>query len=238
MKNVTLIIIGSLALLTTPAVAQSSLSITPRAGLNFAAITNVKTGSAKPGLNYGASLDYMFTPRAGIDISALYSMQGVTVAATSNDVNNPGHDYILLPITFKLFFNERDGRPDGFNIFAGGQADILAVTDKVGYTTGYEGKLMPEVITKPFGFSIVAGAGLLLESGLMLSANLNWGLTNIVKDNFKGYVQIDQYHQPITVDLQRDKSYSNLAVQINFGYCFSLTKPRPVQTVDVTFELE
>jgi hypothetical protein len=218
MKISTLIIVG-LALLVLPVSAQGDFSLTPRAGLNMAAITPTG-GSIKPGLNFGASSDYMFNSKWGMEFGVFYSMQGVAFRPDDQKSLNTSHDYLVFPILGKLYLNDLYGETQGLNVFAGGQLELKALVDKVGYTTGYEGQLMPDDINKVLGISAVAGVGYLLPTGLMFSANLNFGLTNITNDKFQAHTT----GSTKTVEVTRDKAYRNIVFQLNFGYRFSLPK--------------
>lgn len=225
-------------ILALPVKAQSGISITPRAGLNMATISPTKTSIIKPGINFGATMEWLFTSKVGLELGALYSMQGVNFqpsTATHEYQINPSHDYILVPLLFKMYINNKAGVTEGFNIFAGGQLDLKAVVDKVGYTDGYEGQLLPNDINRPYSFSAVGGIGYLLSSGLCISANLNWGITNIANSKFLVYTDKPPATKEVSIGAT---TYRNIIFQLNFGYRFSLSKGKAKQQdVEAIFEL-
>jgi hypothetical protein len=256
MKKVTQTIIG-LFLVAAQLSAQGSLSILPRAGLNMAGISGVNGSVVKPGINFGASMEYMIVPKFGFELGLIYSMQGVNfnpdilfpitdkmTAAEVNrqkgerlSVNNTGHDYLNIPILAKLYFDEYYGDPVGFHLLAGGQIDFKAVVDKVGYTKGLEGKLTPGDMNSSTGFSIVFGGGYLTSSGLSLSANINWGVTNAAK--FSYLLEDISYKKDEGgrfVQIAPDKIYRNVVFQLNFAYRFSLTPTKEPLPVEVIYE--
>ncbi|MDR2495989.1 MAG: PorT family protein [Tannerellaceae bacterium] len=212
-KTILLIMLTALPLLS--ASAQGEFALTPRAGLNLATITSTKGSSIKPGLNFGVVADYMFTSQWGVESGLMYSMQGATFSGLS-----PSIDYLNIPLLAKFYLTDYYTESMGFYVVAGPQFGLVGIMDKVGYTTGYEGKLMPDAITKGFDYAAVVGVGYELESGLALSAHINWGLANIAKDSFKAYTTTGQSTTEQVI--KRDKSYSNFVFQLNFGYRFTL----------------
>lgn len=259
MKKVTHLIIG-LSLVTAPINAQTGLSILPRAGLNMASISPVTASIVKPGINFGASMEYMFTPRIGMELGLIYSMQGVNFAPNKlypitsgmdgaeisvqeelqKGVNNTSHDYLNIPVLAKIYFGKNYGTTKGFHLIAGGQVDIKALVDKVGYTNGYEGELLPGDTNSPLGFSLVLGAGYLLDSGLSFSTGVNWGMTNAAQFQYArgedgAYIRGDGGKH---VQENVNKVYRNIVFQLNFAYRFSLSKNKTQQQgVDATIEL-
>jgi hypothetical protein len=203
-----LILIVLLMAFALPADAQLPVSLTPRAGLNLATITPTG-GSIRTGLNFGVSGEYAFTTRLATELGLYYSMQGTRFRSASL---SPDHSYILVPLLAKYYLGNELFESSGLNFFAGPQLDIKALVNKVGYTKGNEGALLPLDMTKLVGMSVVAGVGFLFITGFMISGNVNIGLTNKANDYFPiedGYIH-------------RDKSYKNLVVQLNFGYRFKI----------------
>ncbi|MDR1937533.1 MAG: PorT family protein [Tannerellaceae bacterium] len=191
-----------------PADAQSFF-LTPRAGINLATITQTD-GRFKSGLNFGASGEYVLTPNLSTEVGLYYSMQGVEFP--SKDVS-PEHNYLNVPLLVKYYVKK--GTSEGGNrliFFAGPQLDIKALVNKVSYAHEYAGYLLSHDMSKPFGISAVIGAGYLFDVGLMLSANVNLGLTGIAKEKFENYGTF----------LTSNRTYKNLAIQFNFGYRFSV----------------
>ena len=211
-KAILLIMLTTLPLLTASA---QGIALTPRAGLNLAAISPTKGGSIKPGLNFGMTADYMFTSQWGAETGLIYSMQGTTFSRLA-----PSLDYLNIPITVKFYLMDYYIESRGLYLTAGAQIGFIAVMDKVGYVSEYEGILMPDAITKEFDAAAVLGFGYELESGLALSANLNFGLVNIARDNIRAYTSTSESATEQTI--KRDKAYSNIVFQLNFGYRFAL----------------
>jgi hypothetical protein len=219
MKTITLIVL-SLGIWIVPLSAQKTFFLTPRAGMNLATITSTTGSSLRPGINYGISGDYMFTTHWAAEIGFNYSMQGTSFRSASL---SPEHDYILIPLLAKYYVTGGLNGV-GWNVFAGPQIDIKAMVNKVGYTTGYEGALLPFDMNKALGMSAVIGGGYLFKTGFMLSANMNLGLTNKANSHTKDYLPPVK-ENPLIVDT--NKSYKNFALQFNFGYRFSLCRPKP-----------
>ncbi|MDR2534307.1 MAG: PorT family protein [Tannerellaceae bacterium] len=205
-------------LITLPFISASSqegIALTPRAGLNLATISSTRQGSLKPGLNFGISANLMLTSQWGIETGLIYSMQGKNFNQLS-----PSLDYINIPLMAKFYLTDYYTESRGLYLVAGPQIGFIAVMDKVGYIKGYEGMLMPDAITKEFDAAAIIGIGYELESGLTLSANLNFGIVNIAKDEIKAYTS---YAQATTEEIvKRDRAYSNTVFQLNFGYRFKL----------------
>lgn len=194
-----------------PISSQNSISINPQAGLNLANITSTN-GSFRPGLKFGASGEYLFAPeyRWGVELGLYYSMQGSLFKKKNL---SPEHDYLLVPLLAKFYLNNGGLEGQGLNFFAGPQFDLLAVTNKIAFLREIEGDLLPDPMTKVFGFSAVAGAGYVFKNGFTVSANLNLGLTNKAKDNL-------WYSEEF---LSRGHtSYKDVVIQVNFGYRFTL----------------
>ena len=212
-KTILLIMMTALTILSVS--AQGKLALTPRAGLNLATITSTKGSSLKPGLNFGITVDYLFSSQLGVESGLVYSMQGTTFSALS-----PGLDYLHIPLLAKYYLTDYYTESRGFYIVAGPQLGLIAVMDKVGYPTDYEGKLMPDAITKELDFAAVLGVGYELQSGLALSAQFNLGLANIAQDSFRAYTTTSQATSEQVI--KRDKSYKNFVFQLNFGYRFTL----------------
>jgi hypothetical protein len=186
-------------------VNSQSVFLAPRAGLNLSTITQTD-GDLKSGLNFGISGEYMHTSRLAAEVGLYYSMQGTKFTESAS----PEHNYMNIPILFKYYLGKGSdgGVAGGLNFFAGPQIDVKAVVNKVPYAKEYkdkgEGERSLFDMTRPFGASAVIGVGYLFDIGLVLSANLNLGLTNKAKERYAS-----------------SGSYKDLVAQINFGYRFS-----------------
>jgi hypothetical protein len=186
-------------------VNAQSVFLTPCAGMNLSTITQAG-GSVRSGLNFGISGEYVFASRLAAATGLYYSMQG-----TKFEDISPEHDYLQIPLFLKYYATkDAPGGDKGFNLFAGPQLDIKAMVNQVPYAKEYRKENMGESymlfdMTRPFGLSAVIGAGYLFDNGLTLSANLNFGLTNKVKERYTGA-----------------GSYKDFVAQIKFGYRFAL----------------
>ena len=209
MKNITWLLFIS-AMWVLPVSAQS-VFLTPRAGLNLSTITQAEA-TMKSGLNFGVSGEYAapMSPLAAV-VGLFYSMQGCNI---KENAVHPEHNYLNLPVLFKYYLEsgtEWDKR--GLSIFAGPQFDLKAVANKVSYAKGeYSGILLSDDMSKTFGMSAVIGAEYLFDVGLVLSANVNIGLTDKAKEYFFNYGSRIPSNGP----------YKDLVIQINFGYRFSI----------------
>jgi hypothetical protein len=153
------------------------------------------------------------TPTLAAEAGLYYSMQG---SYFKDQHVSPEHDYLLIPILFKYYIKgvESEGPKKGFSVSAGPQIDIKAAVNTVGYTPGRSyGQLLPDDMTKALGFSFVVGGGYLFDSGLVVSANLNFGLTNKAKDRFRN---IDD------TDIIPTLTHRDVVLQFNFGYRFAI----------------
>jgi hypothetical protein len=211
MKN----LICVLFLLTVGALSPmraQSIYLTPRAGLNMANITNTG-GSVRSGLNFGISGEYVHVTGIAAEVGIYYSMQGSTFR--SEDVS-PEHNYVTIPFLFKYYIEPNSsitGENRGFNVFAGPQLDFKGADNKVSFDKSNKGALLPEAMTRAMGASAVIGAGYLFDMGVMVSANVNIGLTNKAKaeyNNFDLFVK------------KSEGSYKDFVIQFNFGYRFVL----------------
>ncbi|MDR1918757.1 MAG: PorT family protein [Tannerellaceae bacterium] len=191
-----------------PGSAQT-IYLTPRAGLNVSTITQAD-GSFRSGLNFGVAGEYLFTSQLAAEAGFYYSMQGVSLP--DKDVS-PEHNYLNIPLLVRYYLNPgTESGNQGLSFYAGPQIDIKALVNKVSYAHEYAGYLLSDDMSKPFAISAVIGAGYLFEVGLMVSANLNLGLTGIAKDKFLNYGSY----------LTSDRTYKNVVIQFNFGYRFSI----------------
>ncbi|MDR1160787.1 MAG: PorT family protein [Tannerellaceae bacterium] len=191
-----------LLLLTAFQVNAQQFRYAARAGLNLANKTNTR-GTFKPGLNFGASAEYLITPLLSAEAGLYYSMQGSRFKFANTDLQ---HNYLNLPVLAKYYVNR------GLSVFAGPQLGIKANVNKQAFASKmFETDRIDGDMVKPFDLSAVIGAGYLLENGFFVSANINCGLTSTAKSQFT-------YDG---VPFQTDKgSYRNIVVQFNFGYCF------------------
>lgn len=204
MKKITCLLLLSLALHTS----AQEFHFIPRAGLNLANTTNTE-GSMKPGLNIGMAAEYMVTPTFAAEAGLYYSMQGSKIKAADIDLK---HDYLNIPILAKFYVYK------GLNIFVGPQVGIKLSVNKLAYgDKEYSGELIADDITRPLDVAAVLGAGYVFPLGLMVSANVNIGMTNKVKSDFKFQTDVTTNREIFTTT---DESCKNMVIQFNFGYRF------------------
>lgn len=180
---------------------------TPKAGLNLA--NSSKTGgSMKPGLNLGIAAEYMVTPTFAAEAGLYYSMQGSKFDYGTVDLQ---HDYLNIPILAKFYLNR------GFNLFVGPQVGFLVSTNKLGYgNDDYNGVVIDKNMSTPIDFSAVIGAGYVFFYGFTVSANVNIGLVNKIKDNFTFKTD----GTPADTFTTNGESSKNMVIQLNLGYRF------------------
>jgi hypothetical protein len=197
-----------LLVLTAFQVNAQEIRYAARAGLNLADKTNT-SGTFKPGLNFGVSAEYPVTPVFSAEAGLYYSMQGSKFKFANTDLQ---HNYLNIPILAKYYI---DG---GLNIFAGPQLGIKANVNKQAFASKeYEAVRVEDDMVKPFDFSLVIGAGYLLENGFFVSANINAGLTNTAKSQLSLYNELTGKNNFYPTD---KKSFKNIVIQFNFGYRF------------------
>jgi hypothetical protein len=195
-------------------ISAQSIFIIPRAGLNLSTITQTG-GSLRSGLNFGVSGEYLHNSHIAAEIGMSYSMQGSYFK--SADIS-PEHNYLNIPFLFKYYVKGlekvegEDKGHKGFNVFAGPQLDLKMVVNKVGYTDERVNTILSDDMTQSMGASFVLGGEYLFDNGLVVSINLNYGLTNKAKKHF-----IDN-GVPFTVI----KSYRDFVAQFKFGYRFAV----------------
>jgi hypothetical protein len=195
-------------------ISAQTIFLIPRAGLNVSTITQTG-GSLKPGLNFGLSGEYLHNSRTAVEIGMNYSMQGSHFKFA--DVS-PEHNYLNIPVLFKYYIKRLENVEGmsghkGFNVFAGPQLDLKMLVNKVGYTAEKVNSLLTEDMTQPLGTSFVIGGEYLFDNGLVVSANLNLGLTNKAKKHF-----VDDDVKTVTTA----GSYRDFVIQIKFGYRFAV----------------
>ncbi|MDR1624570.1 MAG: PorT family protein [Tannerellaceae bacterium] len=201
-------IVCLLLLLTVFQLDAQTFRYAARAGLNLADKTNT-SGTLKPGLNFGVSAEYLFTPLFSAEAGLYYSMQGSKFKFANTDLE---HNYLNIPLLAKYYVYR------GLSFFAGPQLGIKANVNKQAFgSKEFETKRVEGDMVKPFDLSAVIGAGYLLENGFFVSANINAGLTNTAKSRF----DYDDDNDGKGTSYPTDKeSFKNIVIQFNFGYCF------------------
>jgi hypothetical protein len=128
-----LLMMASLLLASLSGFAQlekGTWSLTPKAGVNFANMTNWDDSEFRVGFNLGAEVEHALTSSSSLSFGAQYSQQGVAESAGGYDVVFK-MDYINVPVTVSHYFSPK------FAIFAGLQPGFL-VNDAVKVSYGGE----------------------------------------------------------------------------------------------------
>jgi hypothetical protein len=128
-----LLMMASLLLASLSGFAQlekGTWSLTPKAGVNFANMTNWDDSEFRVGFNLGAEVEHALTSSSSLSFGAQYSQQGVAESAGGYDVVFK-MDYINVPVTVSHYFSPK------FAIFAGLQPGFL-VDDAVKVSYGGE----------------------------------------------------------------------------------------------------
>jgi opacity protein-like surface antigen len=159
--------------------AQSEFHFIVKGGLNASTITNLSGTREsedvskvetdwKTGFNIGAGLEWNPNGKVGIETGLYYSEYGTkyrsegltTVSYTT------GISHLQIPVLAKYYVYK------GFNIFAGPQIGYrLSSKTKPGNLYNLYGKKL--------NYSAIAGLGYQFNSGLLISANYIYGLTNL-----------------------------------------------------------
>lgn len=196
------LLIFLLAVITAPLFGQG-FSFAPKIGVNLATMTNFE-GKLKPGVNVGLTGEYKPMDSFGIEVGAFYSMQGTKEIGNIQESNMDFEldaDYINVPIYAKAYIGK------GFNIFAGPQFGFKVYEKSKINVEGVNLDVETDAL-KPFDFSIGAGLGYQFETGFLISANYNYGLTNAL--NTKSFEEAD-----VLVD-----SSHHGVIQFNVGWKF------------------
>lgn len=102
------------------AISQSTFSLGPRIGANFASVSNIELAETNTNLVLGLTTTYSINESSGINADLLYSKEGYETASDSEvDI-----DYLQIPIHYTVFFNQlgESFRP---KIYAGFSTGIL-----------------------------------------------------------------------------------------------------------------
>lgn len=128
-----LLFMASLLLASVSGFAQlekGAWYLTPKAGLNFANMTNWDDSEFRVGFNLGAEVEHALNSKTSIAFGAQYSQQGVADSDGGVDVVFQ-MDYINVPVMVNHYFSPK------FALFAGLQPGFL-VNDAVKVSNGSE----------------------------------------------------------------------------------------------------
>jgi hypothetical protein len=200
-----LLMMASLLLASLSGFAQlekGTWSLTPKAGVNFANMTNWDDSEFRVGFNLGAEVEHALTSSSSLSFGAQYSQQGVAESAGGYDVVFK-MDYINVPVTVSHYFSPK------FAIFAGLQPGFL-VDDAVKVSYGGESVTVSGIkkYMKNEGFDV---------SSFALSVPVGMAFTF-------GQVKMDvKYAYELTNTLSQGSEKSRHSYfQVTLGYKFDL----------------
>ena len=200
-----LLIMASLLLASVSGFAQlekGAWYLTPKAGVNFANMTNWDDSKFRIGFNVGAEAEHALNSKTSIAFGAQYSQQGVAESAGGYDVVFK-MDYINVPVTVSHYFSPK------FAIFAGLQPGFL-VDDAVKVSYGGESVTVSGIkkYMKNEGFDV---------SSFALSVPVGMAFTF-------GQVKMDvKYAYELTNTLSQGSEKSRHSYfQVTLGYKFDL----------------
>jgi hypothetical protein len=200
-----LLMMASLLLASVSGFAQlekGTWSLTPKAGVNFANMTNWDDSEFRVGFNLGAEVEHALTSSSSLSFGAQYSQQGVAESAGGYDVVFK-MDYINVPVTVSHYFSPK------FAIFAGLQPGFL-VDDAVKVSYGGESVTVSGIkkYMKNEGFDV---------SSFALSVPVGLAFTF-------GQVKMDvKYAYELTNTLSQGSEKSRHSYfQVTLGYKFDL----------------
>lgn len=219
MRICSLLAAAALVLASLSAVrAQSTgLQFGAKAGLNMAILSGQfnTTAEFKPGLAIGAFLRWRPSERIALQPELVYSQQGT--ANVNSFLGVPAKsqvnlNYLNVPVLFKIYLGNL------VNVQVGPQVGLLLSgreTGQVGYySSGSSISLITvdEDVKSDYSSDIswCGGLGVDLKNGLLISARLNYGFTDINNNEadkaFRRYLSIGGLH--------------NRAFEFALGYAF------------------
>jgi len=176
------------------ATAQEGFSVSVKTNPQFSFLQNKDdrdNGSiqhnATVNANFGIGAGYNFTPKLGVGMDVLYSLQGqryeIDGMETRQKVN-----YIKIPVYFT--YNGNPNKPISFIGKVGPQLSVLTnskLTDNNAHTLKSDTKDLYEDVT--FGGMAAAGAQIKLKRRLYLStmARFDYDFTNAEDDSYPNY---------------------------------------------------
>jgi len=182
--------------------AQQEVKFGPKAGVNFANLSNLDDSKMLTGFYVGAVAEIKFSEKFSVQPELLYSAQGAKIEFSESILkyeNTLNFDYISIPIMAKYYIYE------GLSVEAGPQFNFLVKAQNKQEVSGggisASTKTDTKDITKSFDFGLGLGLAYDLSNGFFANARYNFGMSDIVKDN-------------------NGKSVNNGVFQIGVGYKF------------------
>lgn len=186
--------------------AQQEVKYGPKAGVNFANLSNTESSKMLTGFYVGGVAEIKFSDKFSVQPELMYSAQGAkskysdTFSGVTVDYKDTFKlDYISIPILAKYYIAE------GFSVEAGPQFSFLVKSEikSEGSALGVSETDKTDVkdFTNSFDFGIGAGVAYDLANGFFANARYNFGLTDVWKEN-------------------EGKSVNNGVIQVGVGYKF------------------
>lgn len=187
--------------------AQQEVKFGPKAGVNFANLSNVSKAKMLTGFYVGAFAEIKFTDKLSLQPELMYSSQGAKneysetiLGITAEHKNHDKLDYINIPLLAKYYitngFSVELGPQFGFLIKAENKDEVTIGGVKTKGNTDFKNEV------NSFDFGIGAGLAYDLSSGFFVNARYNLGVTKVGKS--------DQYYNDA----------KNGVIQAGVGYKF------------------
>ncbi len=182
-------------------VAQQQVKFGPKAGVNFANLSNMDNSEMKTGFHVGAVAEIKFNEKFSIQPEVVYSAQGTKFSSNNAEVKL-NNDYINVPIMAKYYI------VDGFSVEAGPQIGFLMKAEQEGSYGGFTGTTDMKDYYKSVDFGVGLGLAYDLPMGLFFNARYNLGLSKVQEDYTVG-----------SVTFKADDVKNNV-IQVGVGYKF------------------
>ena len=192
--------------LSGSAFAQQEVKFGPKAGVNFANLSNLDDSEMKIGFHVGAVTEIKFNDKFSIQPELLYSAQGAKSSYTflnQNIESTLSLDYVNIPIMAKYYI------VDGFSVEAGPQVGFLVKAESEVEGGNMSGTTDVKDNFKSVDFGVNFGVAYDLPNGFFANARYNLGLAKVYED----------------VELSNNSTVSfsdakNSVIQVGLGYKF------------------
>src|SRR5690554_2149585 len=188
--------------LSGSAFAQQEVKFGPKAGVNFANLSNFDNSEMKTGFHVGAVAEIKFNDKFSIQPELLYSAQGTKFPINNSEVKL-NNDYINIPIMAKYYI------VDGFSVEAGPQVGFLTKAELEGTFGNLTGTTDIKDNVKSVDFGVNFGLAYDLPNGFFANARYNLGLAKVYED-------VNVFNNT-TVSFSDAK---NSVIQVGVGYKF------------------
>src|SRR5690554_6814940 len=187
--------------LSGSAIAQQEVKFGPKAGVNFANLSNLDNSEMKTGFHVGAVAEIKFNDKFSIQPELLYSAQGTKFTSNNSEVKL-NNDYINIPIMAKYYI------VDGFSVEAGPQVGFLTKAEQEGTFGNLTGKTDVKDRYKSVDFGVNFGLAYDLPNGFFANARYNLGLSKVGEDYTIGNITYEA------------ADHKNSVIQVGVGYKF------------------